>query len=344
MRNQIYSILVCVTAFILLGTATAGAEVPIPPNTTIRIVVPYSAGGGYDVYARLMAPHFQAALEEMGARGVKVVVNNVTGGGGSIATTQVYNAKPNGETVLLLDPETSLWQQMLQDAKFDIGKFSYFGQQSVDPLALVVNSQAKIDTFDQFVERSNKQPILIGTCGRGNYDHIYPIMLQSALRDQGIDVKFEYLHNAGVAQILAGMRRGESEATTEVITSFLGAEKEGHIKYLFTLTHDRSPLLPETPTFGEVVGQAMAKTLDDLIVSANFHRVYVLPPGTDEKVVNFYAKALKKAIEKPELLEQAKTANRPMTFASSSDVAKMIGQMIQLAEKYKEIVKSEVDR
>jgi len=87
---------------------------------TVRIVIPYSPGGGYDSQGRLAAPYVEQALNKSGLNNVTVIVENVTGGGGAIATSQVYAAKPDGKTVLFLDPESSIWQQALAGAPFRV--------------------------------------------------------------------------------------------------------------------------------------------------------------------------------------------------------------------------------
>lgn len=343
MKSLMRILITGVFLFGLFGTAEA-AEVPLPANTTVRLVVPYSPGGGYDTYARLMAPSLEKAIKEMGGKGIKVIVQNVTGGGGSIGTTTVYNAKPNGKEILFLDPETSLWQQMLMAAKFDVSKFKYLAQQSVDAMGVIVSAKSGINTWDEFVKRSQTKPILVGTSGSGNYDHIYPIMFRLAMVEQGIKLNFDYLHNKGVGPMMASMRRGEAEAAIEVVTSFYGFIKEGNAKFLFTLTDKRHPMIPDVPTLAEVVGDDKAAKFSDLIASANFHRVYVLPPGTDAKLVDFYAAAFGKAMKDPELIEKGKKAKRPMTYADAEEMNKVIELMFDLASKYKDQVKKELGK
>ena len=70
---------------------------------TIRIIVPYSPGGGYDSQARLAAPFVEKEIQKAGMPNTKVIVENIRGGGGAIATAQVYASKPDGKTILFLD-------------------------------------------------------------------------------------------------------------------------------------------------------------------------------------------------------------------------------------------------
>ena len=339
------------TVLMVAGALLAGlslpclaADVPVPANATVRLVVPYSPGGGYDTYARLMAPYLEKTIKKMGGKGIKVIVTNVTGGGGSIGTTQVYTAKPDGKTVLFLDPETSLWQQMLMDAKFDITKFEALAQMSIDAMGLIVSTKSGIDSWEAFKARSQKEPILIGTSGNGNYDHLYPVMFQLAMAEQGVKLDFSYLHNKGVGPMMASMRRGEAEAAIEVVTSFYGFIKEGNAKFLFTLTDQRHSMIPDTPTFAEVVGADQAAKLGDLIASANFHRVFVLAPKADKALVDFYANAFAEAMKDPELHKKAETAKRPITYAPAAEVGQVIKQMYALAAEYKDQVQKAIGK
>ncbi len=318
-------------------------EFPLPAGSTIRIVVPYSPGGGYDVESRLTAPFIKKHLEEMGAKNIDVIVENVTGGGGSIATTQVYREKPDGKTIMLLDPESSLWQQMLKDAHFDIKKFVYLGQRSADPIAFIVDKRhADVDDFHELRKKSLETPLLMATAGHGGHDHMYALLFAAFLEEKGMKINFEFLHLDGTGEIVASFRRGEIDGTPETIRPFLELIEKGEAKVLFTFTQDRTPLSPDAPTIFERKEFATLSK-EDLINLTNiayYRRVFVAPPGTDERVSGVLAEAIKRALNDPELINKSKEAKRPIFYIGPQDIQNTIASEWAIAEKYLNTIKA----
>jgi len=304
---------------------------------TVRIIVPYSAGGGYDAQARLAAPFVESALKDEGYKGVSVIVQNVTGGGGAIATATTYKAAGDGTTILLLDPESSLWQQTLGTAPFDIRNFKYIAQQSADPLAYVVRSDTGISSVRGLRTRAEKKPILMGTSGRGNYDHIMPLIMGKILQEEGKAIPFRYLNLNGTGDILASMRRDEAEATLEVFSTFYKYVKDGGGRYLFTFGSPKA-LQGMVPSAADVLGMAADK-YKLLNSAANFRRVYVAPSKTDAHTMNVLRKAFSAALHDKALVQKSEKANRPILFLDAEDVRSAIEAEANLADQYGGYVK-----
>jgi tripartite-type tricarboxylate transporter receptor subunit TctC len=333
--------LICVLIGLLLASthnsrsALASEAFPFESGTTIRIIVPYSPGGGFDANARLAAPFLEEKLNQIGGKNIKVVVENVTGGAGSIATTQVFMGKPDGKTILHLDPESSLWLQVLKDVKYDVSKFTCLAQQSQAAPGFVVQKALGINDFDALVKRSQQKSILIGTSGHGNSDHIFVLLFQLFLKDKGINLNMDFIHLHGTGQIIASMRRKEVEGTMETIHGLLAAEKEGFAKFLFTLTHERLADAKHVPAFPEVVN-VKKEELTDLLNSVTYRRFYALPPGADEKVVNVLDEAFRQALTDERFLEKAKKIKRPMTYKNAKEATEILQSEWRLASQFKD--------
>ncbi len=299
---------------------------------TVRIVVPYRAGGGYDSQARLAAPYVEAALRKAGLEGVSVIVENVTGGGGAIATAMAYNANPDGKTVLFLDPESSIWQQALAGAPFEVDRFSFIAQMSVDPMVFMIRTNLGLESFDAVVKRSQTQPILMGTSGAGSYDHIMPLILQRMLNDAGTPIAFDYVHFDGTAPIIASMKRGEAEASLEVISTFGGLEESGEVVFMFDFIEEDVPA-GRWPDASSVLNLSA----DDLALFAsamNYRRVFVGPPEMGADTLATLRAAFETALKDPELIKKSEESRRPITFVGGEAIRAAVQKEAELAKKF----------
>lgn len=97
------------------------------PFEEISMVVPYSTGGGFDAYARISAPYWEEHLDGT------VVVENITGGGGTVGGSQVYKGDPDGHELMIWDTIQPVLPQIGRDVNFDIRDMSHIGSITRDP-------------------------------------------------------------------------------------------------------------------------------------------------------------------------------------------------------------------
>lgn len=325
----------------LLSLATSAPALALENGDVVRIIVPYSAGGGFDAQARLAAPYIEAALQENGYPDSNVVVENMTGGGGVIANMFVYGAEPDGTTILLMDPESSIWLQAVGGAEFDVGEYGIIAQQSAEAMGVFVNSQLGIDNFDDLVARAQSETLLMGTSGRGAVDHIAPLILQKMLSDAGVEFPIQYLHLGGVADVMASMKRGEAEAMYATLSSTTEAIEQGVGDYLFTF-EDNGPLADRWP-HGRDVLELPAEQLERLTSASYFRRVYVTPPDVDEELLRSLRDIFATALGNEELVQKSAESNRPIMFLSGADAETAISQEIGLANEYGEYLREQLE-
>lgn len=299
---------------------------------TVRIIVPYSPGGGYDSQARLAAPFVEKALRSQGLSGVNVIVENVRGGGGAIATAMAYASEPDGTLILFLDPESSIWQQAKGNAPFEVDKFSFVAQMSIDPLAFIVRTDMGFNKFQDVIDYGKSKPLLLGTSGKGGYDHITPVILEKMLNDAGHAIKFEYLHLDGTAPILASMRRSEAEASFEVISTFGKAEASGDLKFLFAFVSS-GPKEGKWPK-PESELKIPADQISLLAAAANYRRVFVGPPGVPAETLRVLRDAFKTALTNPELVKKSEESGRPISFIGGDEIKDAVQKEAELAKRF----------
>ena len=162
----------------LLPAGTALAADPFPAKE-IRLIVPWNAGGSNDIAAR--------ALSEIVSRdSIKLVVENVPGATGSIGMQKVAIADPDGYTVGMGTSSTlALIAQGLTPLRNE--QFAPIARVTIDPLTLLVHTQAPATSLDAFITLLKQNPgkITIGTPGTNNLNHIFAVM---SGRVAGVDI------------------------------------------------------------------------------------------------------------------------------------------------------------
>lgn len=342
MRKLLTSL--CATGMIAAAPLPAHA---LEDGDTVKIIVPYSPGGGYDTQARLAAPYLQERLNAGPYDDITVVVENMRGGGGAIATAHVYNADPDGTTLLILDAESSLYQEMLADAPFHVAEFEYLAQQSSDSLVFQTRSDLGFDSFQKALERSHEQPLLNAGSPGGGYGWVFPQLLVKLLEESGIDLRIENLPISGTSDVIASMRRGEVEMNIGSHTGFRKAHDEGVMDYLAAfndpdetvMCNDGSGGHQPCPDAGEVMGMT-EEIYKKLQPAARFRRIYVAPPQTDAETVENLRQAFAAVLQDPEFVKKAEAAQQPVTFLPGTKVSEDFAKEISLAEEYQEYLKS----
>lgn len=326
---------------VMIGIATP--LLALENGDTVRILVPYSPGGGYDAQARLLAPKVQDQLNSGDFSGINVIVENMRGGGGAIATAHVYNADPDGTTILILDAESSLYQQTLADAPFKVEEFSYIAQHSSDSLAFQTRTDLGFESFDDALTRSQEESLLNAGSPNGGYGWVFPQLLIRFLSEAGIELKVDNLPVSGTSEVIASMRRGEVEMNIGSHTGFRKAFDDGVLDYLAVFNDPGEQVMcgddTPCPDAREVLGLPEAE-YDKLQPAARFRRIYVAPPGMDEELLGTLRAAFANVLEDPEFLEQSDTAGQGVKYLSGEDVLIEFGKEIDLANEFKDFLQS----
>lgn len=217
---------------------------PSYPNRTIRIVVPFSAGGATDVLARVIGEHLQKSW------GQTVIVENRTGSGGNIGAASVAKADPDGYTILMgaIGPSAvnaSLYKSMPYDTAKD---FAPITQVATLPMLLVVHDSTKVNNVKDLVARakSGKDKLNIGTAGVGASQHLAALLFENMT-----GVKFENVGYKGASAMVPDLLSGAVHLTFGDIVSLSPHLKNKQLKVIAVTTEKRSPTFPDIPTIAE---------------------------------------------------------------------------------------------
>jgi tripartite-type tricarboxylate transporter receptor subunit TctC len=214
------------------------------PERTIKIVVPFSAGGPTDVVARLIAQSLSSRL------GQSVVVENLAGAGGRIGAKAAASARPDGYTLLLGGTNVNaMLGGLYKNLGFDpTDSFAPIAAICVDSMALAISPDVPADTFEQFVNYAKNNP---GKLKYGAPPGIYTHFAGEFFKIKtGTDILF--VPYKGGAAAITDVIGGHIDMVFNPKSSLLTYFKAGQLKPLAVTSEARWPELPDTPTMMEV--------------------------------------------------------------------------------------------
>jgi tripartite-type tricarboxylate transporter receptor subunit TctC len=327
------SVLVAVVLSLTLTTGLGQAQA-YKKGDTIRFLVPYSAGGGYDTYARLIRPFWEKEIEKEAGVDVTFIVQNMPGAGGELCYTELHKSKPDGKTLTIVHTAGAVSRQSFLGVPYDIKKWGYIGQIAFTAPGFSIRSDLKLWSFWDAVKRSKEKPIIIGTAGYGDGTHLHPLFTKLFLERKGKEVNFKYVHFKGYTEARASMARREVEGAIGTPESFIPDYVEGRAHCIALYSDKRHSLFPCAPTIFEL-GLPEAK---ELFAATGVPRAIVTAPGTPDKIANVLRDTFKRAFNNAEFKEKAKGAKRPISYLSADETRELCIKKLEVYKKYEDII------
>jgi tripartite-type tricarboxylate transporter receptor subunit TctC len=270
----------------------------------VRIVFPFAAGGGGDALARLLAEHMRTGLDR------PVIVENKTGAAGRIGVQAVKNAPPDGHTILLTPiAPVAIYQHVYDPLGYDpFADLEPLSQVATFEFALAVGPQVPVKTLRELVGWLSANPgaASYGTPAAGTLPHFFAV---SFARSSGLDLR--HVGYRGSANALTDLVAGQISMVVTTTSDLLEMHKAGRIQILATSDAQRSPLLPEIPTFKEE-GYAIQGT--------SWYAMYA-PARTPSEVVTRLNKVIVDALRRPEVRERLLALGLCATGTSPQELA-----------------------
>jgi tripartite-type tricarboxylate transporter receptor subunit TctC len=213
------------------------------PSQTIKLIVPYPAGGTTDLLGRMIADQLQTGL------GGAVIVENRPGAGTTIGAEQVARAAPDGYTLLLATSTTlAINKTLYRHLPYDpVQDFTPIALVAGVPFALIVNPAMPARTLSEFIAYAKSKPgLAYGSAGNGSPQHLGAEMLKTAA---GIEVS--HVAYRGSVQAMTDVIAGHIAFMVVDLQPALPQIKEGKVRVLGVTTATRVDAAPEIPTLAE---------------------------------------------------------------------------------------------
>jgi putative tricarboxylic transport membrane protein len=272
--------LVAAVAALLAFAAIHPASAQKYPERPITMIVPFSAGGPTDSVARIVAEHMSKTL------GQQIVIENVTGAGGTTGTTRAAQATPDGYTIMMGHMGThgaapAMYPKLRYDPMKD---FEPVGLAAGTPILIVARKDFPPKDLKEFIAhlKANKDKVNQAHAGVGSVSHTTCVLLSSIL-----GVKTTIVAYKGTGPALNDLVGGQVDYMCDQIVNVIEQVRAGTIKAYAIATEERSPALPDLPTTKEA-------GLPEFEVSA-WNAIFA-PKGTPKEIIAKLNDAYQKAL------------------------------------------------
>jgi tripartite-type tricarboxylate transporter receptor subunit TctC len=275
------------------------------PEAPIKMIVAYSAGGGTDITARLLAQYMQ---KHLGANASIAVINR-PGAGGGIGFAELMNAQPDGYTIGFINTPNVLTIPIERKAPFHWQNFDLLGNIVDDPGNFSVHADTPVKTLADLVAYAKANPgkVTYGTTGIGSDDHLAALMFEKAA-----GVKFTHVPFKGAAEVHNAIATKQIFMAAMNIGEAMQYQKGGTpLRHLGTMSEKRSTLAPQVPTFKEQGFSVIMASLRGVAAPKN------LPPAVRDQLVA----AVQKAVNDPEFQAKAAGFFAPLRYLAPAAYA-----------------------
>ena len=273
---------------------------------TVRMVVGFGPGGGYDAYARMLAPHLSKAL------GASVVVENQPGAGGLVALNRINTAAPDGLTMMIVNGTGAALSQLAEQAaaRFDLGQFGYLGTVSASPWIWLVGPNSAIKTPQDAMKLGKKMNWAASGPADGMSDGA--AFTCEAL---GLDCHV-VLGYAGSNQAALAVTQGEMDAIYISDTSANNYVASGQQHAVAAMGRMKSRFFPDLPTIFEALKLTPDQQwlfdfrgkLEDL------GRILLVPPNLPAGRLATLQAAVRETLTDPALIAEGEKSQRYIDY------------------------------
>ncbi len=316
---------VVAVALCLAWTLPAPAQTSQWPTRPIRIIIPLAAGGGGDIFTRLLAEELQKRL------GQPFVVENRPGGGLNIGARACAEAQPDGYTLCVMSSEPVVYNQFLfKSLPFNPEKdFAPIGNLFFNLEALVANSKLNVTTIPELVKLAKDKP---GTLSYGTFSFVLVQWMEKLKKKEGIDIVRVPFRSGN--EVVNAIMSGSTPVAMLGLSNMLEQVRSGHISGIALSANARSPLFPDMPTLKEASGDDYPVTFFGLFAPANTPRAIIdkvhaevvaitSEPAWRQK--NFVERAIEYGVSTPDQFAQFLVKTR----VRAAEIAKESGQELQ---------------
>ena len=268
----------------MLATYPAVAQSGNFPDRPIRMIVPYAPGGATDIIGRLMG---KALSEKLGQ---PVVVENRSGGNTGIGASAVARAEPDGYTVLFTNDATFVLNPaVFKSMPYKLEELTPVGTVCYLNLGMAVNADAPVSNMKELEAYTHNHPkkFAYGSFGVGSHPHFMGEIYKNLTKSDVTHVPYK-----GSSPAVVDVVGNQILFTFPALATIQGHVKENRIKLLAISGEERSPLVPDVPTFTEA-------GYPDLNIGGWY--AFMAPADTPEQIIQKLNTALGEVLDDPEV-------------------------------------------
>ena len=266
---------------------------------TVTVIVPWAAGGGADTATRLVCTYVEDIL------GCTIVVNNVTGGGGSIGLTQLTTSNPDGLTFAYFANTDSNGDVMLEGITYTADSFAPVCVFAEDPHVIIASKKSGITDLETLKAAGADGSTTWGIGGAWTHWDFLKMEFEEATSTSYKRVVYD-----GGATAVTDVASGDCAIATPFISEAISQIDAGNVVPIAVTSAERDPSCPDIPSLAELGLEGFSSTM---------WRGFVAPAGTPEDVMRTFADAVAEACENTELLEKAQDAGVTISFIGYDD-------------------------
>ena len=295
------------------------------PSRTVKMIVPFGAGGPADVYARVLAQHLSEETKQ------SFIVEDRPGAGSVIGTDAVAKSAPDGYTLLVMSNTHTTNESLLPNKPYQLMRdFVPVATINYSDLLLVVHPSVPAKTVKEFIELAKKEPgkLNYASSGPGTPYHMAGELFKAMTQTDIVHVPHKASGDARNSTIA-----GTVQMMFDAVTTMSALAKGGQVRALATTGDKRNPLTPDLPTVAETVPG----------YEATIWLGVMAPKGTPKEVIASLNASINKVINRPDVKETwlqqgaiplAKTPEEFDTYLRKdiekwADVVKISGAKIQ---------------
>ncbi|HSW04059.1 Bug family tripartite tricarboxylate transporter substrate binding protein [Aquabacterium sp.] len=278
------------------------------PDKPVKIIIGFPAGGPLDGHGRLLADKLQAAL------GQPVIIDYKAGAGGSVGAEYVAKSAADGYTLMLANTgvmviNPAVYPKLSYQTLRDFVPIARTAQQ---PLALVVHPGVAAKNVAELVALAKQSPgkLNYGSAGNGGSSHLVPEMFKQATGSFIVHIPYK-----GSAPAMTDLLAGQVQMMAESVPLASQYVKQGKLRALAVTGQERSPALPDIPTFAELGVKGMEVV--------GFYGI-LAPAATPKDVVAKLSEAFRQVLSNPEVQKTMTTQGADPAFLNSEQFARYL--------------------
>ena len=311
------------TCAVLLMASTAAAQQGDSMPRNLTIYVAGTAGGGIDLYARMLGRYLGKHIPGNPA----VNVQDMPGAGGIRAANFLAETAPKDASALATFPGGPLIEPLIgaRNPGYDMSQFQWIGAMSRDVSLCISWAGGAFHTIDD----ARKQEMIVAGTGAGSETDTIPVILNEVMATK-FRVVTGYL---GTKETFMAIENGEAHGRCGLTYSSLKASKpdwlrDKTINLLMQMGLEKSPELPNVPLAADLIANPEDRQLLDLLITGtSVGRPFALPPGTPPARVALLRRAFDETMKDPALLEEGRMIQAEISPTSGEDVQKIITRL-----------------